>query len=207
MSDELQKTALARAVDLCAAARLFSLPQLARHPDFSWRGSPTKRAWEALVPYRDKFDVTVRAPGKPALWRLTNTAKKGFGLMYKNANPLSQKADHWLAIGDLWIAMTEAGGRPEVWNSQSDSIGYFDVYTKWQGAEFYIEVQLSRLSSHKWVRDKWEKRFAWLKETKRTGYVVCIDYTGSGKPYKGVRYFADEHLFASAVNRAVLKRG
>lgn len=206
MPTDVNETALRRALDLCAAARMFTLGQVARHPALSWRGSPHKRTWEALEPYRDKFEVHPRAPGKAAIWRLTYHAKRELGYKYQNVNPQSQKADHWLAIGNLWLAMTEVGGRPETWSSQADTIGFYDVHCNWQRAEFFIEVQNSRLSPRGWVQ-KWEKRFKWMDENKRTGYVVCIDYTGSGKPYKGVRYFGSEHEFVSAVNRAILKRG
>lgn len=203
MPTDVHEAAYRRALDLCAAARMFTLPQVARLPDLAWRGSPSKRAWDALEPHRDKFEVAIRAPGKPAIWRLTYQAKKEHGLKYQSINPQSQKADHWLRIGDLWLAMTQAGGRPQVWNSQPDSIGFFDVYAVWQGAEFYIEVQKSRLSPRRWSQ-KWETRFKWLD--KKPGYVVCIDYSGSGKNYKGVRYFDNEHVFVSSVNKAVMKR-
>ncbi|MCF8564541.1 hypothetical protein LLE49_07255 [Alicyclobacillus tolerans] len=173
----------------------------------SWRSSPHKRTWEALEPFRREFEVTPRAPGKAAIWRLTYTAKKRLGLNYRDVNPLSQKADHWLVLGDLWIDMTQAGGRPSQWVSEKASIGRFDVFAVWQDVPFLFEVQKSPLSPRRWAQ-KWEQRFKWYREHyKGPGpYLVCIDFSNTMSSREGIRLFKNGTQFCTAVNQAIAKR-
>lgn len=197
------------AIELSRAARMFTLAQVARHPNISWRSQPRKRAWDFLQPYRNEINVTLNAPGKPSIWRLNYTTKKRLELTYRDVNPLSQKSEHWLLLGDLWITMTQYGGRPSKWISEKESISMFDVYATWQQVEFLIEVQKSKLSPTRWD-EKWRRRFQWINkqfnDKPYKPYVVCVDYSGTGKPYNGVRYFNNDIAFANAVNRSIRKR-
>lgn len=152
-----------RAVDLCVAARLFTLPQLSRHPDIAWRSQPVKRASALIAPYRDCFDVLSGPHGQPYRWRLTTSAKRELGLQYRNVSPMSAKTSHWLSFGDLWLAMVRHGDHPQTFINEPQKSGGFDVYTVWKKRACLIEIQLTPLSRADWQK-KWNSRVQWYTD-------------------------------------------
>jgi hypothetical protein len=154
------------AVQLAAAGRLFTLEQLSRHPELSWRRQATKRASEFLAPYRESFEVIPWLRGKPYLWRLTDQEKRRRGLKYRNVGA-SLHTEHWLALGDLWAHLVANGLRPERWFTEGNDIGRFDVFAVIRKQPYLIEVQLSDLSKDDW-NTKWYRRWEWLKQKKWT---------------------------------------
>jgi hypothetical protein len=154
------------AVALAAAGRLFTLEQLARHPELSWRRQSAKRASEFLSPYRDSFEVIPWLRGKPYLWRLTEQEKRKRGLKYRSVGP-SQHTEHWLALGDLWAHLVMNGLRPSQWFTEGNDIGRFDVFAVIHDVPYLFEVQLSDLSKDDW-NTKWYRRWEWLKQRKWT---------------------------------------
>jgi hypothetical protein len=97
------------ACDVAMAARLFTLEQIARHPDVSWRSQPVKRASEFLRDYSEWFEKMPGPHGKPFRWRLSTKAKRRLGVRFASVNGTSQKAEHWLGLGDIWMTLTFAG--------------------------------------------------------------------------------------------------
>jgi hypothetical protein len=163
---------------LASAARLFTAAQLARHPDLSWRTQPIKRAHEFLRRHQTLFE---RHPG-PALsaphrWRLTTGARRRLGIAWVPPAGTSAKSEHWLALGDVWLALTFAGGRPSEWQVEPD--GQFDVYCLWQGVPLLIEVQRTPITARQWHR-KWEQRLTWYRSRAWAppARVVLVDLTG-----------------------------
>lgn len=161
-SSPLSAALYARAVELAVAGRVFTLRQLARHPEVSWRSQPEKRAREFLAPYRDCFEVIPWLRTKPYLWRLTDKEKRRRGLKYRNVGATAH-TEHWLAIGDSWCELVENGLRPRIWFTEGKDIGRFDVFTMIQNKPFMMEIQLSDLSSKEW-KEKWRRRIHWMQQ-------------------------------------------
>lgn len=150
-------------VALCKAARVFTLEQIAKHPDLSWRTQPRKRAGEFLSPWKKEFEVIPAEYGKPFVWRFSAKSKRIYGADYMRIHPLSKKISHWIRIGDLWQIMTREGGRPTVFMTEPPDSCEFDVYTVWRKKPFLIEIQRSNLSSREWEK-KWYKRKKFYEE-------------------------------------------
>ena len=151
------------AVALCKAARVFTLVQIAKHPELSWRTQPRKRAGEFLGPWKKEFEVLPAMHGKPFVWRFSTKGKALYGAEYLRIHPASKKIDHWLTIGDLWQAMTHTAGRPSTFLTEPKDSCDFDIYTVWQNRPYLIEIQRSKLSSKEWSK-KWCKREKWYQE-------------------------------------------
>jgi hypothetical protein len=150
------------AVELACAGRVFTMQQLGRHPQLSWRSQPKRRAREFLAPHRDCFEVIPWLRDKPYLWRLTEQEKRRRGIKYRNVGP-SQHADHWLAIGELWMELVFHGMRPKKWFTEGKDIGRFDIFADVIGRPYLIELQLTELREYEW-KEKWRRRIAWLQK-------------------------------------------
>jgi hypothetical protein len=159
----LYDTLFSFSVSLASHARLFTLAQIARHPELSWRSLPKKRAAEMIRAYPDYFDKMHGGFSKPFRYRLSAKAKREFNLNYKSIDGTSSKSEHWLAIGDLWLALTFAGGRPDAWMAEPKNSGGFDVFCAWGGYAYLIEIQRTPLSKNEWMK-KWKSRMEWDKK-------------------------------------------
>lgn len=161
-------------VSLASSARLFSAAQIARHPELSWRGSPERRAREWLQTQSD-FERLPRTG--PHVYRLTREAMQRYGVTHKRISGQSQRVEHWLAMGNVWLELTFAGGRPAEWKTEPD--GQFDIDCVWEGRRYLIEYQRTPITERQWRR-KWEARKTWYKlqgfEERPT--VVLIAETG-----------------------------
>lgn len=170
-------TLLSFTVSLASSARLFSAAQVSRHPEISWRGSPERRAREWLQTQGDIFERLPRTG--PHVYRLTRKAMQEYGVTHKRISGQSQRVEHWLGIGDIWLSLTFAGGRPEEWRTEPD--GQFDVAFTWEGRKYLLEYQRTPITERQWRR-KWEARKTWYKlQNFRVGeqpHVVLIADTG-----------------------------
>ncbi|WAH35077.1 hypothetical protein [Alicyclobacillus dauci] len=146
-----------------AAARIFSSRQLATHPFLRDSSQPQKRAREFLSLYPRVFEKTRSTSDKQWLWRLTTGAKRKYGYTFKSIAGDTQRRDHWLGLGDLWLALTYAGGRPSRWTTEPHA--QFDVDFTWNQKRMLAEYQRSIISPKKWL-EKWDKRLAWYNEQK-----------------------------------------
>lgn len=73
----------------------------------------------------------------PHRWRLTAAARRRLGITWVPPAGASAKSEHWLALGDVWLALTFAGGRPSQWRAEWD--GQFDAFCVWRGMPVLIE--------------------------------------------------------------------
>ncbi|GEO27658.1 hypothetical protein AAC03nite_34430 [Alicyclobacillus acidoterrestris] len=156
ISDALFSFALA----LAASARVFTAKQLATHPYLRDRTQPARRAREFLRAHSDTFEKTRGVANHPCLWRLTSTAKRRYGLNFKSVAGDTQRREHWLGLGDLWIALTYAGGRPTQWCTEPHA--QFDVMLEWQSIKAVVEYQRTPITTKQWA-EKWRKRREWYK--------------------------------------------
>ncbi|MFB5192632.1 hypothetical protein [Alicyclobacillus fastidiosus] len=175
-SKELSDRLYRFSVSLAAAGRLFTADQLARHPDLSNRKEPVKRAREFLSKYPDTFETLLSPSGVPARRRLTKQARRKYGFDFRPVNGVSQRAEHWLGIGDIWLRLTFFGGRPEKWITEPDK--QFDVMCKWRGQILLIEYQRTPITSKVWA-SKWKKRREWWISQKwnEKPIVILVDET------------------------------
>lgn len=152
---------------LGAAARLFTLRQVARCPALAWRSQPVKRASAILKAHEELFDKFPGPYGSPWIFRLSSRAKKQFGYTYTNVDPYSSKAQHWLAFGDLWTSLScynAIGIQPEqplIWIAHPRKSAEFDVFMVYRGTAYLVEVQRSKLTAANW-RKKWSDRMKWF---------------------------------------------
>lgn len=163
--------------DLAVGARLFSLAQVARHADLSWRTQPAKRASEMLRPYAEWFETSPGPVTRPYTWRLSSKGRRRLGVKWRPVSGQSQKAEHWLGLGDIWLALTFDSGRPERWVTEHYQI--FDVYCIWRGEPYLIEYQRTPITKRKW-EEKWRKRLTWYRAQKWRVQprVVLVNTTG-----------------------------
>jgi hypothetical protein len=148
------------AVDLAIAARIFTLPQLAKHPALSGLSQPVKRASECLRPYAGDFIKTEGAYGEPYRFRLSPAARKRLGVTTKAVSGRSIHSEHWLALGDLYAALRFRGG-VRAWEAEPKHSGGFDVFFAYAGLPVVAEVQRTPLTRRAWAR-KWEPRLRFL---------------------------------------------
>jgi hypothetical protein len=176
-SDENKARLFDFAVALATAARLFTAEQLARRPELSGYRDPVKRAREFLALYPDVFETVPSPMGVPARRRLTAKERRKRGIHYRAVSGVSQRAEHWLGIGNIWIELTSHGGRPTEWKTEPDA--QFDVYCVWRGQPMLIEYQRTPITQKMWQR-KWERRREWyrLQAWEKKPRVVLINTTG-----------------------------
>ena len=147
-------------VSLASAARIFTAEQIASRSELSWYKDPPKRAREFLALFPEVFE-TLRSPyGVPARRRLTAKERRKRGIADRAISGISQRSEHWLGIGDVFIALTSYGGRPTEWKVEWDS--QFDIYCIWCGIPLLIEYQRSPITKRQW-REKWDARKQWYK--------------------------------------------
>ena len=151
------------AVALAAANRVFTLHQLARHPDVSWRSQPVKRASEMLRPYAPSFDRTPGAFGEPFIFRLSALERRKRGIKQRPISARTQHIHHWLALGDVWMTLTFAGGRPLVWIPEPKDSAGFDVFFVWSRVAYLAEVQRWPIQTKQW-KEKWRTRMEWYAQ-------------------------------------------
>lgn len=193
------------AVEMACAARLLTAQQLARHPELSWRTQPAKRASQWLHAHPGWFE---RCPGPvadvPHRWRLTRAARRRLKVTWSPVPGMSTKADHWLALGDVWLALAFAGGRPAEWRAEPD--GQFDAYCVWSGVPLLIELQRTPITTRQWRR-KWEQRVQWYRRQTWTRYpqVVLVDLTGQTAETVGLPRGAIRVTSIEALPRALAK--
>lgn len=160
MQISLSDTVFEFAVTLAASAKLFTLHQIARHPALAKRTQPAKRASEILRHYPDAFEKFPASFGEPFRFRLSSKEKRKRGLTFKSIEPNTKRAYHWLAMGDLWIALSlykplgEPSQQPLIWVSEP---GLFDVFCVWRNHAYLFELQRSKLTETEWKK-KWEQR-------------------------------------------------
>lgn len=90
---------------------------------------------------------------------------------------MTQRAYHWLGLGDLWCQMAFSHGRPSEWRTEVDA--QFDVICTWRGEVWLIEYQRTPITTRQW-QAKWEARKAWYKAQKweRVPIKLLVDLTG-----------------------------
>ncbi|QSO55503.1 hypothetical protein JZ785_27495 (plasmid) [Alicyclobacillus curvatus] len=95
----------------------------------------------------------------------------------KAISGVSQRAEHWIGLGDIWIALTLAGGRPNEWVTEPD--GQFDAAFTWCNRPYLLEYQRTPITSKQWA-SKWEKRKRWYtaQPWDARPRVVLVDLTG-----------------------------
>jgi hypothetical protein len=176
-SEEKASRLLDFTVALAAAARLFTVDQLARHPYLSSYRQPSIRAREFVTRYPDVFESTPGPRHQPSRRRLTAKAKRERGLTFRSVSGESQRAEHWLGIGDIWLELTFHGGRPTEWRTEPD--GQFDIYCVWNGTPYLIEYQRTPITERQWMA-KWERRIQWYRAQKwhTPPKVVLVNATG-----------------------------
>lgn len=165
------------AVDLAMAGRLFTLEQVSRHPLLADRPTPAKYASNYLARYCASFQKTPWRIGEPHRWQLSQGERKAREITDRAIAGDSAHAPHWLAIGDLWLALTFAGTDKETWKNTgvyqaptiwmtepAESAG-FDVFCVWERRAYLFEVQATRLTAKRW-RDKWKRRTEWYERQK-----------------------------------------
>jgi hypothetical protein len=164
-------------IDLALANHIFTLHQVARHPEICWRTQPVKRAGQFMVRFGDSFEKMPGPQGQPYRWRLSRKESVRRGIRRKRIAGVSYRAEHWLLCGDIWITLTFAGGRPSVWRLDWDN--EFDIYAVWGNHHLLIEVQRTPITEKRWV-EKWRKRTEWYRaqpwDVKPK--VVLLDTTG-----------------------------
>ena len=84
---------------------------------------------------------------------------------------MTERAYHWLGLGDIWMELAFHGGRPTEWRTEVDR--QFDAICKWQGRLLLIEYQRTPITSAAWAK-KWETRKAWYKAQTWTEYPTII---------------------------------
>jgi hypothetical protein len=176
-SEEKASRLLDFTVALAAAARLFTVDQLARHPYLSGYRQPSIRAREFVTRYPDVFESTSGPRHQPVRRRLTAKAKRERGLTFRSVSGESQRAEHWLGIGDIWLELTFHGGRPTEWRTEPD--GQFDVYCVWRDVPLLIEYQRTPITQRQWQL-KWKKRIDWYRQQQWDvkPRVVLVNTTG-----------------------------
>lgn len=160
MPTSISDTLFDFSVSLASAARVFTTRQLATHPCFRDRTRPVTRAQQFLWEYPKVFEKTRGAGDEPWLWRLTAEEKRRRQLAFKSIAGDTQRRSHWLGLGDLWLALTYAGGRPQNWSTEPNA--QFDVMLEWQSKMAVVEYQRSSITSKQWDA-KWSKRREWYK--------------------------------------------
>ena len=165
------------AVNLASAARLFTTAQLARHPDLSWRTRPQTRAQEFLHAHRDTFERLPAQVGECHRYRLTRAPRARYGITWRAVSGKTQRAYHWLGLGDIWCEMAFSHGRPTEWRTEVDA--QFDVICMWRGVTWCIEYQRTPITEKKW-QAKWDARKTWYKAQKWEGRprILLVDATG-----------------------------
>ncbi|MCL6445976.1 MAG: hypothetical protein K6T83_21455 [Alicyclobacillus sp.] len=165
------------AVDLGSAARLFTSQQLARHADLSWYHEPERRAREFLRMHRDTFERLSGPRHEHVRWRLTRAARQRYGVTHKPVPAMTERAYHWLGLGDIWCELTFHGGRPTEWRTEVDR--QFDVMCMWRGKLLLIEYQRTPVTAKMWAK-KWTARKAWYKAQtwEQRPIILLVNTTG-----------------------------
>ena len=90
---------------------------------------------------------------------------------------MTQRANHWLGLTDIWLEMAFNGGRPSEWRTEVDR--QFDAMCRWQGRLLLIEYQRTPITSAAWVK-KWEIRKRWYKTQAWAEHptILLVDTTG-----------------------------
>ncbi|WAH38641.1 hypothetical protein [Alicyclobacillus dauci] len=177
-------TLLYFSVALAACARLFTSKQLATHALLRDRTQPVMRAQQFLWSHPETFEKTKGAGDEPWLWRLTKEAKRRYGFDFKSISGDTQRRQHWLGIGDLWLALTYARGRPTEWIAEPR--GQFDVMLEWQKKKAVVEYQRTAITTKQWAA-KWERRRLWYKEQKFTDPIHVILIVTNGQTDKTIQ--------------------
>lgn len=160
MQSSISESIFEFAVALSGAARVFTINQIARHPHLSWRTKPQKRARECLRPYHESFEKMPGSVNQPVIWRLSNKERRRRGIVDAKISGATQRREHWLGLGDIWCALTFAGGRPEKWITEWNR--QFDVFCVWNDQPWLIEYQRTPITTKKW-EEKWANRKEWFK--------------------------------------------
>ena len=149
------------AIDTAKAARIFTLPQLAQHPKLRDLSQPVKRASECLRAHAGDFVKSEGAYGEPYRFRLSPEARKRLGVTSKAIHGKSLKSDHWLSLGDVYLALRFRGG-VQAWESEPAHSAGFDIFLAYQGLPIVAEVQRTPLTEKQWAA-KLEPRQKWLE--------------------------------------------
>lgn len=164
-------------VSLGAASRLFTAQQIARHAELSGRSQPERRAREFLRMHLDTFERLTAPRNEHIRWRLTRAARQQYGIHSKAIPAMTERAYHWLGVGDIYLEMAFNGGRPTEWRTEVD--GEFDIVCKWRNQLLLIEYQRTPITSRMWEK-KWQRRVKWYRAQKWNvkPTVVLINTTG-----------------------------
>jgi len=129
-----------------------------------------------LKQYPKVFERLPSPTHMPTRFRLSRYGRRACGVTWKSVNGMSQRAEHWLGLGDVWIALKFAGGRPVEWRTEPDA--GFDVLFAWEGQRWLMEYQRTPITEKAW-REKWRLRREWFGKQKWDvkPRVVLLDVT------------------------------
>ncbi len=153
---------MARRDDVLATlgvVKLANTRQIARL-HFSDHLSPSKRASECLAELSIRKMVEGRLVkfGLPKVWRLTKMGREILQLSFTPV-PFSHNPDHWQSIIDFYCALSDVEKPliflPEYRERCDDSLFAPDAFYVHQGRAFFLEMQLTQLTSKNW-RKKWQ---------------------------------------------------
>ena len=180
----MQTSLFSFTVALADAARIFTLPQVARHPDVSGRTQPVKRASAMLREHAAAFEKMPGPWNQPFRWRLSRSYRRQHGIRTPVVHPMSQNTEHWLGLGDIWCELTFHGGRPTEW--RCDAGHQFDVLCRWCGRLLLIEYQRTPLTSRRWA-DKWKRRKEWYRAQNWVEHPTIVLVNTTGQPDETVQ--------------------
>lgn len=114
---------------------------------------------------------------KPFRYRLSRSYRHAHGIRETPLHGCNKHTEHWLGMGDIWLAMTFAKGEPSMWRTDVDH--QFDVMCEWCGTLLLIEYQRTPITARRWAQ-KWEARKRWYKAQTWTErpVIVLVDVTG-----------------------------
>jgi len=160
MSSSYSESVYLYAVAVASVARVFTLAQIGNHPYLRDLSQPQKRAWESLSSRRSHFDCSPGRRGTPYKWRLSKAGKRANGVKFRDVDPQSAKAEHWIEIGNVFLALQRYGGRPMMFEAEPKDCAGFDIATIWRKQAYFFEVQRSPLSQRDW-NAKWKRIQDW----------------------------------------------
>ncbi len=148
-------------LSLLGIVKLATTEQIARMY-FSNHLSPSKRASECLTSLAKQklVEGEIIKLGRPKIWRLTKKGRDRLGISFVSLPFLTRQTNHRLAITDYYIhlCLTE---KPLFFiheyrePMENGSIFSPDAFFVWQRKAYFLEIQLTPISSVNW-RKKWQ---------------------------------------------------
>jgi hypothetical protein len=206
---------------LGAAARIFTLRQVAQHPDLSRRTQPVKRASALLRRHPGAFESAPGPFGQPHRFWLSSKERRRRSMKARIPPANSARIEHWLAIGDLYLALGRFGASgkfypPDKFLSEPEHSSWSDVVCSFGDQMWAIEIQRSALTEKQW-RQKWHQKITYYQHQ---GYRSASWFDGripqpalillTGQQHstvqapKGVRIYNSAQQFANSIRREKL---